>query len=199
MDGTVGEIRLFAGKDIPKNWAPCHGQTLQISNYESLFAVVGSTYGGDGEKNFKLPDLRGRVPVGVGKGSDFDQIKLGQTGGKEQNRLTPPQLPPHTHGATATSKLQITVNEEQGNQINPKDNYLAKNYFQESRETTHDVRAYHSSSGNSTLNNDSISGSIEVTIGQTGKSEPIPNRQPYQGLNYIICFRGHYPSAQKDQ
>ncbi len=94
----LGEIRLFAGNFAPNGWALCQGQTLPISGNDALFALIGTTYGGDGVNTFSLPDLRGRVPVHVGSG-----YALGQNGGEESVTLTAAQLPAHTHVPQATS------------------------------------------------------------------------------------------------
>jgi len=94
----LGEIRLFAGNFAPTGWALCQGQTLQISGNDALFALIGTTYGGDGQNTFNLPDLRGRVPVHVGTG-----YALGQSGGEETVTLTAAQLPSHGHAPQAAS------------------------------------------------------------------------------------------------
>lgn len=97
-DTTIGEIRLWAGPTPPDNWRLCDGATLDIADNVALFSILGTTYGGDGIRDFRLPDLRGRVPVHVG-GSRV----AGQTGGVEQVALTTAQMPAHTHDITATS------------------------------------------------------------------------------------------------
>ena len=94
----VGEIRMFAGNFAPAGWMLCNGQLLPISENEVLFALIGTTYGGDGQSTFGLPDLRGRVPVHQGSG-----FTLAEQGGQETVTLTAPQLPPHTHTAAAAS------------------------------------------------------------------------------------------------
>src|ERR1700760_799270 len=92
----VGEIRIFAGNFAPVNWMFCQGQLLPISVYDALYALIGTTYGGDGQNTFALPDLRGRVPVHNGAG-----YVLGQPGGVEQVAITSQQVPAHSHGLTA--------------------------------------------------------------------------------------------------
>lgn len=103
-DTTIGEIRLWAGPTPPDNWLVCDGTVLDIYGYEALFSLLGTTYGGDGMRNFRLPDLRGRVPVHVGAGR-----VAGQTGGAEQVTLTAAQIPPHSHGAYGTSAAATTA------------------------------------------------------------------------------------------
>ena len=98
----VGEIRLFAGNFAPVGWALCDGSLLSTSQYQALFSLLGTTYGGDGQSNFALPDLRGRVPIHPGSGAGGTYV-LGGVGGTETVTLTPPQLPPHTHAAAGTA------------------------------------------------------------------------------------------------
>src|ERR1700732_1765045 len=96
----VGEIRMFAGNFAPAGWMFCEGQLLPISEYETLFNLIGTTYGGDGQSTFALPDLRGRVPLHFGNG-----FTLAETGGVESVTLTVQQIPAHTHALLATSSL----------------------------------------------------------------------------------------------
>ena len=97
-DPYVGEIRMFGGNFAPNGWFLCQGQLLQISDYDTLYSLLGTTYGGDGEENFQLPDLQSRLPVHAGSG-----YTLGQTGGVETVTLTQQQLPVHSHQALAAS------------------------------------------------------------------------------------------------
>lgn len=101
MDYYVGEIRLFAGTYAPVGWNLCDGSTLSISTYQTLYALIGTTYGGDGVTNFKVPDLRGRVPIGQGTGNNLTTRVLGQAGGTEAVTLTSANLPSHTHSLMA--------------------------------------------------------------------------------------------------
>lgn len=78
QEGMIAEVKLFAGNFAPRNWAFCEGQVLSINQYQALFSLLGTTYGGDGRTTFALPDLRGRVPVGVGTGRDLDPVRLGE-------------------------------------------------------------------------------------------------------------------------
>lgn len=97
-DQYVGEIRMFAGNYAPQGWALCNGQLLNISQYEVLYVLIGTTYGGDGRTTFALPDLRGRVPI-----HNNNAMPLGSLGGTEKVTLTTQQLPAHTHIASATT------------------------------------------------------------------------------------------------
>jgi microcystin-dependent protein len=101
----VGEIRMFAGNFAPAGWMFCDGQQLPIAEYETLFQLIGTTYGGDGQSTFALPDLRGRLPVHFGNG-----FVLAQTGGSETVTLTVNQIPMHTHSMLATNDVPVQAN-----------------------------------------------------------------------------------------
>ena len=101
----VGEIRMFAGNFAPAGWQFCEGQLLPISEYETLFNLIGTTYGGDGQSTFALPDLRGRLPIHQGNG-----FILAETGGAEEITLTVNQIPAHTHPFLATFGTPGTTN-----------------------------------------------------------------------------------------
>jgi microcystin-dependent protein len=96
----VGEIRMFAGNFAPAGWMFCEGQLLPISEYETLFNLIGTTYGGDGQSTFALPDLRGRLPMHMGNG-----FILAETGGAEEITLTVQQIPAHSHAMLATTDI----------------------------------------------------------------------------------------------
>jgi microcystin-dependent protein len=99
-EGTLGEVRLFAGNFAPRNWEFCSGQLISIASNTALFSVLGTTYGGNGTTTFGLPDLRGRVPVGAGQGPGLTYRPLGERSGAENHTLTPEQLPAHSHTLT---------------------------------------------------------------------------------------------------
>src|SRR5437763_1045431 len=109
----VGEIRIFAGNFAPAGWMFCEGQLLPISEYETLFQLIGTTYGGDGQSTFGLPDLRGRIPLHQGNG-----FILAETGGAETITLTVSQIPAHSHPLLATTSV--------GNDANASNNVLAE-------------------------------------------------------------------------
>src|ERR1700675_2756064 len=110
----IGEIRMFAGNFAPAGWMFCEGQLLPISEYETLFQLIGTTYGGDGQSTFALPDLRGRIPIHQGNG-----FTLAETGGVEQVTLTVQQIPAHSHPVLASTNP--------GNTSQPQNNVTAQN------------------------------------------------------------------------
>jgi len=116
MDNYLGEVRIFAGNYAPEGWQFCNGQSLSVSEYQALYSLIGTTYGGDGVNTFALPDLRGRVPVGVGSGPGLTPRVLGQSGGSEEVALVESQIPAHGHN--------LTVNTSEASTATPSQNML---------------------------------------------------------------------------
>jgi microcystin-dependent protein len=161
----VGEIRMFAGNFAPAGWMLCEGQLLAISENETLFQLVGTTYGGDGESTFGLPDLRGRIPLHAGDG-----FTLAQTGGAEQVTLAVDQLPAHSHALSA-------VGDQSGDQASPAGNLPAQSF---------NVVPYI---------NDAPGGSFNgAAITPFGGGQPHENLQPYLCVDFIISLFGIFPS-----
>lgn len=102
-DPFLGEVRLFGFPNVPVGWLACNGQTLQISEHDALYAVIGTAFGGDGVQTFNLPDLRGRVPIGQGTAPGRSSYRLGQPGGEEQHALTEQEVPGHSHALVSSS------------------------------------------------------------------------------------------------
>lgn len=171
MEQYLCEIRLFAGNFAPKGWAFCNGQLLPLSQYQAVFSILGTTYGGDGRTTFALPDLRGRVPIHAGssRGPGVQEVRLGESGGSNTNTLLVSNLPAHNHSVNASDKLGTTGN--------PSTNFPANSGGNDKE---------YSDSANSTMNH-------QMT-GQTGNNVPITNMQPYLGLNYIISLQGIFPN-----
>jgi microcystin-dependent protein len=161
----VGEIRMFGGNFAPAGWLFCEGQPLPISENEVLFQLIGTTYGGDGESTFMLPDLRGRLPLHQGNG-----FTPAETGGVEQVVLTVNQIPSHTHPMKA-------IGDQTGNQTSPAGNLTAQSF---------NVVPYI---------NDVPTGSFNAgAIGPAGGNQPHTNLQPYLCVNFIISLFGIFPS-----
>src|SRR6478672_10453706 len=162
----VGEIRMFAGNFAPAGWMFCEGQLLPISEYETLFALIGTTYGGDGQSTFALPDLRGRVPLHQGNG-----FVLAETGGAETITLTVTQIPAHGHPLLASADL--------GSSPDPVGAVLAQS-------RTAGVDLYLEDNPNVSL--------AANAVGVVGGSQPHSNFQPYLCIDFIISLFGLYPS-----
>lgn len=160
----VGEIRMFAGNFAPAGWMFCEGQLLPISENETLFQLIGTTYGGDGQSTFALPDLRGRVPIHQGSG-----YILAETGGVETVTLTTSQIPAHSHPALASSD-------------NAQDAGAQNNVL--STATSMDI--YINDAVNQVMS--------PTSIGATGGSQPHNNFQPYLCVDFIISLFGIFPS-----
>jgi microcystin-dependent protein len=162
----VGEIRMFAGNFAPAGWMFCEGQLLPISEYETLFNLIGTTYGGDGQSTFALPDLRGRLPLHQGNG-----FTLAETGGAETVTLTVAQIPAHTHALLATNNTAAGT-------------APATQVFAASSEVT--VSPYGSDAPQIAIS--------PQMVGSTGGSQPHNNFQPYLCVDFIISLFGIFPS-----
>ncbi len=165
----VGEIRMFGGNFAPVGWMFCDGQLLPISQYDTLFNLIGTTYGGDGQSTFALPDLRGRVPIHQGLDSFGNNRVLAQNGGLETVTLTVSQLPAHNHVPQANSNP--------GSQASPANGVWAA-------QTTLVPYA-------------NVAPSVNMdpaASGSAGGSQPHDNMLPYLGVNFIISLFGVFPS-----
>jgi microcystin-dependent protein len=179
MEGYIGEIRMFAGNFAPRGWAFCQGQIMGISTNTALFSILGTTYGGDGQTTFGLPDFRSRVAVGAGQGPALSYYALGQKAGVERNTLLPTNIPAHTHNLMVSSSNSDTATPVTGSTI-------AVTGTQDARTFT-PALSFNSATPNVALNAASITPA-------GGSNVPVNNIQPYLGINYIICLQGMYPS-----
>jgi microcystin-dependent protein len=171
MEGTMATIMLFAGNFEPRFWAFCSGQLIGISQNSALFALLGTTYGGDGRVNFALPDFRGRVPIGA----QVDQSNLGARAGAEQATMSIQNMPQHTHGMTPA----LLVSTSGATSEEADSNILAAGsaYVRDTSKT-----------------NGNLGGATSTPTGLTGSSTPFAIRNPYLGLNFVICTQGIFPS-----
>jgi microcystin-dependent protein len=160
----VGEIRMFGGNFAPAGWMFCEGQLLPISENQTLFNLIGTTYGGDGQSTFALPDLRGRVPLHFGNG-----FILAETGGVETVTLTVNQIPAHSH--------PLLCDNATGNDPNPQNNLLSESSA---------ITMYQSGAPTIAL--------APTSIGPVGGSQPHNNFQPYLCVDFIISLFGIFPS-----
>lgn len=164
----LGTIKMFGGNFAPRSYAFCDGQLLQISQNSALFALIGTTYGGNGTTTFALPDLRGRLPLHQGQGSGLSSYALGQNGGTETVTLITQQLPTHTHAAQA--------NVNTGTQPDPGNAVWA----------TSGLNQFLATNANQTMNPNALQ--------LTGGSQPHENRMPYLCISFIIALEGIFPS-----
>jgi microcystin-dependent protein len=164
MTPFVGEIRIFAGNFAPAGWMFCEGQLLPISENETLFNLIGTTYGGDGQSTFALPDLRGRLPLHFG-----NSFTLAEAGGVETITLTVSQIPAHTHALLASTTG--------GDQVSPLGNVPASSF---------NVTPY--------INDVTNGNMAASAVSSTGGSQPHNNFQPYLCVDFIISLFGIFPS-----
>ncbi|MGA9494120.1 MAG: tail fiber protein [Mycobacterium sp.] len=168
-DPFVGEIRMFGFNFAPQGWALCDGQLLSISQNEALFALLGTTYGGDGTTTFALPNLQSRVPIHQGHGVGLSTYVAGQAGGKEIVTLTAAQMPKHTHSVKASSSA-ATSNTPEGSALAQSASHI-----------------YTAAPDTSTVMNANM-------LGDAGGSAPHTNIQPYLAVNFCIALAGIFPS-----
>lgn len=176
VEAYIGEIRMFAGNFPPVGWAFCNGSLLNISENDVLFSLIGTTYGGDGQNTFALPDFRGRAPISVSP-----QNSMGEMGGTETVTLTGTQIPAHRHPMQVANVPGTTNIPSPG--VMP-----AKAADIEFPGGTKQVMTYakDNAGGKITVNPQSVS--------VVGQSYPHNNMKPYVGINYIICLEGIYPT-----
>ena len=167
----IGEIRMFAGNFAPLGWALCQGQLMAISDYYVLFNLIGTTYGGDGQNTFALPDLQSRLPIHAGTGGGAT-YQLGQVAGVESVRLTVQQIPAHAHAVIASSGVGA-----QNSLINAVP----------ARHRDHKAFVTAASGVGGTAMHAS-------TVAAAGGSQPHDNMPPYLGVNFIISWFGIFPS-----
>ena len=168
-DPYIGEIRMFGGSFAPAGWAFCDGQLMPISENDALFTLLGTTYGGDGQETFGIPDLRGRVPMHAGTGPKGTTYTEGEMAGVESVTLNTNQMPIHNHAL-----LGSTGNGTQGN---PAANFLASSTI---------VKLYGGETPDTAM--------AASSIGPAGGSQPHENLQPYSCINFIISLFGIFPS-----
>ena len=161
----IGEIRMFAGNFAPAGWAFCDGQLLPIAENDALFILIGTTYGGDGQETFALPNLQSRIPLHQGNG-----FILGETGGVEEVTLTVQQIPVHSHPLIGTTSI--------ANDASPSQNVPAQ---------TGTFDGFQSSPPNAAM--------APQSVGPLGGSQPHTNFQPYLCINFIVALFGVFQPA----
>ena len=164
----LGQVMIVPFQFAPKGWAMCSGQLLSISQNTALFALLGTTFGGDGRTTFALPDLRGRAPIGMGQGPGLQPYDLGETGGVEEVTLTLSQIPSHTHVAMGATAVANTGSPAGASWAMPR-----------------------------ALLYSSIAPSVPMSteaLGSTGGGQPHENRKPYVVMTYVIAIQGIFPS-----
>jgi microcystin-dependent protein len=163
----IGEIKMFGGNFAILGYAFCNGQLMSIAQNDALFALIGTTYGGDGQTTFGLPDLRGRIPVHQGQGPGLTNRIIGESSGTEIVTLITNQIPGHNH--------TVIANSNEGSSGNPQNNIVA-------------------GSTATPYNNTAVANQMgSQSIGPMGGSQPHDNMMPYQCVTYIIALEGIFP------
>jgi microcystin-dependent protein len=217
----LASIILFGGSFAPRGWTYCQGQVMPITQNTALFALLGNTYGGDGRSTFGIPDLRGRVPLGTGRGNGLTEFQLGRQVGKDNLVLITQNMPTHNHPATftgtgggvATTDVQVAVNVPVSTQLGDSAAPTANCYLAETvagggrtdlpekiyRSSTAGIGANPVNLGGVTATATVTGGSSgitggTVTVDNTGGDTPISLIQPSLAMNYILCVDGIFPS-----
>jgi microcystin-dependent protein len=164
----VGEIRMFGGSFAPAGWAFCDGATLPISENDVLFALIGTTYGGDGQETFALPNLQSRVPIHMGQGPGLQNYQIGEMGGVESVTITTQQLPNHNHALIGSTSV--------ANSNTPQDTLIAQA----------DVDMYVADAADLAMN--------AASVVPAGGSQPHDNMAPFLVISFIISLFGIFPT-----
>jgi len=171
-DPFIAEVKLFSFDFAPRGWATCDGQVLPIAQHQALFAVLGTTYGGNGSQTFALPDLRGRTPIHVGTSQGGSNHPLGQAAGKENDALTLAQLPAHGHGGQGTSAT-------------PGDTTQTNTLLCAVEGGRRPITPYGPASGLTPLHPDSVA--------NAGANQGHNTMQPFLTVNFCIALAGIFP------
>jgi microcystin-dependent protein len=172
-DAMIGSIFMFGGNFAPRGYALCQGQLISIAQNTALFSILGTTYGGNGQTTFALPDLRGRSPISSGQGPGLSNIALGEQAGTANVTLVVSNLPIHNHSAGCDGAGSSSLNPI-GNIPGLSDDRIAS------------VPIYSANAPNALMN--------QAMVKAAGGSQPFSNANPFLGINFIICTQGVFPS-----
>jgi microcystin-dependent protein len=185
MEEFIGVVKNFYGNFSTTGWILFNGQIISIAQNTALFSILGTTYGGNGQTTFALPDLRGRAPIGWGQGPGLSNYDQGQSSGTENTSILISNMPAHNHVATST--LSLNASNAAATVATP----VAGNALGAGKDVNTDpVSMYTTSAPNIPL----AGGSVATTVGISGGSVPISILQPILAITYIICMEGVFPS-----
>ncbi|MEX6688793.1 tail fiber protein [Danxiaibacter flavus] len=197
MDGTVGEIRIFAGNFAPRNWAFCQAQLIAIRQNPALFSILGTYYGGDGTTTFGLPDFRGRAPIGAGQSPGNSLYTIGEVGGETAHTLNLTEMAAHTHASSVTqtggsATATLNASSTAGTLASPGGNLIAGDgnltVFAPGNSTPVAMAASAVSLTNVTI---PLPTAVDAVA---GGNQPHNNMQPYIAMSFIVCTTGTYPA-----
>jgi microcystin-dependent protein len=186
----IGEIRMVGFNFCPRGWAPAAGQLMPINQNQALFALLGTTYGGDGRTTFALPDLRGRVPVADGQGPGLSNVRLGEKGGREAAQLSANELPAHSHGASTAVTLHSSSTA--ADSARPGGRLLARTRSMTSPTERARPRIYSSGAADVTMAD--AAATAGTTVDDAGGNLPFNVRDPFLGVRFCIALVGIFPS-----
>ncbi|CAH0243164.1 phage tail protein [Pseudomonas mediterranea] len=193
MEVFMGTIQSFAFNFAPSGWALCSGQTLGISQYQALFSLIGTYYGGNGQTNFMLPNLQSRLPLGQGNGLGLSPRVIGETSGTENVTATLNNLPNHTHaltGITAATTLQLA--NPASNPLNAPTN--ANSFIGTSGTGPGAANIYSDQLGASPVPLKGVTTTVSGTVAPTGNGLPMAIMNPFLVINFSIALNGLFPS-----
>lgn len=181
----LGEIRMVGFTFAPRGWAFCQGQIMSIAQNSALFSLLGTTYGGNGQTTFALPDLRGRSPVGMGQGPGMTPITQGEMAGTESVSLTTSQLPPHAPSVgvsvaipAVSTSTNVTAAPSATSILGPVTGSGRPGTLYSTDATDVSLKPFDAT----------------VTVGPVGNGAPVPIRDPFLGTNFVIALEGIFPS-----
>lgn len=183
MEGTLAEIRMFAGNFAPRGWLFCQGQLLSIAQWTAVFALVGTTYGGNGQTTFGVPDFRGRIGISPGQGPGLPSVDLGEIAGTPTVTLGLNNLPLHTHGTSLNASTVTAASQSPS----------AGAVLGVTRDNVGSaLPLIYAPSGSATAV--ALGSGSLAALGSTGGSQPFSTIQAYLGMNFIFCVEGIFPS-----
>ena len=188
-DNYLGQISCFGFGYPPKGWMPCNGQLLPINQYQALFSLLGTTFGGDGRTNFGLPDLRSRVPIASGNDGLGNNYTLGQKGGEESHTLLNPEMPSHNHKLMAQAQPTATLTTNAPSSTVA----LSSGWFVPNGKAAARYNFYSASAPNAALSNGGGSTGGVPALALSG-GQPHANLMPYLVVNFCIALVGIFPS-----
>jgi microcystin-dependent protein len=200
----IGEIRMWGGTFAPVGWLLCDGSLQPIFQYDTLFNLIGTTYGGDGQSTFGLPDLRGRLPIHMGQGTGLPSFRLGQIGGNANTTITPANLPPHNHTNTftpsnvvqPTATAQVMGSSAAGNPGGRATPYIAGSTATGGTDiySNQQIAPQNIAGVSAQLTAGDPMGQATITVTPAGNSIPLATTPPYLVITFIIATAGIYPS-----
>lgn len=196
MEPYIGQIQAFGFSWAPMGWLPCYGQILNISDYQTLYTLIGASFGGNGQTTFAVPDLRGRTIIGVGQGTGLSNIYYAQKAGAESVTLTLSNLPNHVHPLTngdgqtpgtvnVTTYVKTVDNTNESPETNNGENVLG---------TAGSMPSIYRESPSGSDHLGGVASTITGSTSAAGGSVPLGIRNPYLGVLYCIATEGIYPT-----